>query len=75
MGSHFMAGRLGNVLYWAANSLAVILLIRAYNLFFAPATVDTNNIPIAIDDAKTCGIMAVSIWLIGRICLYIVARR
>ena len=45
MGSHFMAARLGNVLYWAANSLAVILLIRAYNLFLAPATVDTNRCP------------------------------
>jgi hypothetical protein len=70
-----MAARLGNVLYWAANSLAVILLIRSYNLFFAPEIVDTNNIPIAIDDAKTCGIMAVSIWLVGRMCLYILAGR
>ncbi len=69
-----MAARLGNVLYWAANSLAVILLVRSYNLFFAGSIVDTNN-PIAIDDAKACGIMAVGIWLAGRVCLYILARR
>jgi hypothetical protein len=69
-----MAARLGNVLYWTANSLAVILLIRAYNLFFAGSIVDTNN-PIAIDDAETCGIMAAVIWLAGRVCLYILARK
>jgi hypothetical protein len=62
-----MAARLGNVLYWTATTIAVLLALLAARLYEFG-----GSEPLAIWGVI---IVAALVWLIGRACRYILAGR
>jgi hypothetical protein len=66
-----MAARFGNVLYWAANILAVVFLVNGMLmgwLEFQTHSIDYG--PAFLSIATGFGV-----WLLGRVCLYGLAGR
>jgi hypothetical protein len=63
-----IAARLGNVPYWIANGLAVIVLL--FGIWASIAFQDTGIIAVLV-----FGIYALIIWAVGRACLYVLAGR
>ena len=66
-----MLARLGQVLSWAGNGIAALLLLAAAALIAFPITSPNDNwIFVAI-----VGGAGIASWLIGRACLYVLAGR
>jgi hypothetical protein len=64
-----MVARLRNVIYWAASTLAaLVILLAAYAAFFGTGE---GRLPL---DA-TLAAMGVGVWLVGRACRYVLAGR
>ena len=67
-----MIARLGNVLYWFANGLAVLMAALGA-LGFMVALI--NNAGEGMILAPILIALAIPIWLFGRACLYVFAGR
>ena len=67
-----MIARLGNVLYWTANGIAV-LLASLGAIGFAIALI--NNAAEGMILTPILVALAIPVWLVGRACLYVLAGR
>jgi hypothetical protein len=66
-----MAPRLGNVLYWVAIFVAVILLLNA--MLMGWMNFQTHSI--GYEPALASIVYGFGAWLLGRVCLYVLAGR
>jgi hypothetical protein len=64
-----MIGRLGNVLYWAASAIAVLIVLGTIL-----AVANSDN-PARYFGAAMGLAAAVVVWLVGRATLYVLAGR
>jgi hypothetical protein len=67
-----MSERLGNVLHWMANSLAILLLLCGTFAAWHESLYETFG----HDGVTTLSaLLAFAVWLSGRACLYVLADR
>ena len=67
-----MIARLGNILYWTANGLAVLLTFLGA-IGFVIALI--NHADEGMILAPMMIVLAIPVWLIGRACRYVLAGR
>jgi hypothetical protein len=67
-----MLARVGNVLFWAGNVIAALMLCGAVIFFFAADRVAPGELAIVLGIFAA---VAVAVWLLGRASLYILAGR
>jgi len=66
-----MIARLGEVIYWFANIVAIIAIGAALFAYFAPVMSSNDRIALA----GLAAIFGIPIWLVGRASLYILGGR
>ena len=64
-----MNPRLGNTLYWAANVTAALIIGIAGLLFVTDVVADRTSVAVGF------AFCAAFLWMVGRVALYLVARR